>query len=114
MNPCPSARPAEGEQGEDRQGAARSAGTSGSEDRGMLILFLLGCRQSPGIPIARKRVVAEQRQACARDGSRKAETRNPGFGTQGARFTTARSFLGRTRPKNLDTILAGETRGIRP
>jgi hypothetical protein len=45
--------------------------------------------------------------------SRTAETRNPGSGISGARFTTARSFLGRTarsflgrtRTKNLDKMV---------
>jgi hypothetical protein len=52
MNPCPSARPGEREQEENRQGGSPGLpATGGSEDRGMPILFLLGVPgQSPRIP----------------------------------------------------------------
>jgi len=52
MNPCPSARPGEGEQEENRQGGPPGlAGRVAPEDRGMPILFLLGVPgQSPRTP----------------------------------------------------------------
>jgi DNA-binding XRE family transcriptional regulator len=68
MNPCPSARPGEGEQEENRQGGPPGlAATEGSEDRGMPILFLLGVPgQSPRIPYQQNRVVAQRRRTLAR------------------------------------------------
>jgi hypothetical protein len=63
MNPCPSARPGEGEQEENRQGGPPGlVATGGSEDRGMPILFLLGgARAAPSHPRRKDKLIAERR-----------------------------------------------------
>src|ERR1700692_102493 len=85
MNPCPSARPGEGEQEENRRGSLSAQSGSdprasgGSEDWGRPILFLLGVPgQSPRTPDSKqRRCRAATPYSCARDGRRMAETRNP-------------------------------------
>ncbi len=81
MNPCPSARPGEGEQEENRRGylSARS-GSERSERRSGDADFVLagGARAEPSHPRPTKeRCRAATHYSCARDGSRMAETRNP-------------------------------------
>ena len=68
MNPCPSARPGEGEQEENRQGGPPGlAASTASEDRGMPILFLLGVPgQSPRTPDQQERSVARRHITIAR------------------------------------------------
>src|ERR1700688_1867257 len=88
MNPCPSARPGEGEQEENRRGSLSAQSGSdpresgGSEDWGRPILFLLGVPgQSPRSPDYKQRSCrGATPYSCARDGSRMAETRDPGHG----------------------------------
>lgn len=100
MNPCPSARPGEGEQEENRQGGPPGlAASAASEDRGMPILFLLGVSgQSPHTPEQPgKRVAERRRDPCARDGGhgRDPESRIAGSKGLGSRQPDRRS---RARP----------------
>jgi hypothetical protein len=51
MNPCPSARPGEGQEGNRQERTARSVGRAATEDRGRPILFLRGARAEPSPPL---------------------------------------------------------------
>jgi hypothetical protein len=109
MNPCPSARPGEGEQEENRQGGPPGlAATAGSEDRGMQILFLLGVPgQSPRTPGQKDQSCrAATIILCARDGSRKAETRNPACGI--SRGSVHDSPAGAAGRAGADTLYCNE------
>src|SRR4029077_891937 len=73
MNPCPSARPGEGEQEENRRGSLSAQSGSdpresgGTADWGRPILFLLGVPgQRPRPPDFNKKIVAQRRLIRAR------------------------------------------------
>src|SRR6185295_4793980 len=85
MNPCPSARPGEGEQEENRQGGppdlpATLAQAGGAKIGGCRFCSCWGCQGSAlASPTRQNNVVAQRHlNSGVRDGSRMAETRNPG------------------------------------
>src|ERR1700739_2579353 len=103
MNPCPSARPGEGEQEENRRGSlsAQSGSELATEDWGRPILFLLGVPgQSPRTPdLTKQSCRAATPYFRGSNGRCMAEPRNPALRELGAWFTTARSFHRKDAPK---------------
>jgi hypothetical protein len=89
MNPCPSARPGEGEREENRKGTAQSGSESASEDWGDRFCSCWGARAESSHPRQHKQCAPQRRRNRARaDQGRLSPVTGPPLGCETAAIAT--------------------------